>query len=938
MPAFEVGQQELVDIHHYTFLIDICSVMQQVDPALLNRVHAVNHVLAEHIFFSTQKRSNYEKFVSTEQFRNSKKIYRFFLDSFMSIDYLRNYVPLGFSDINPKEKEINSLTQTVFYTTELMRSQSYRQEYEFEKECINQMARSNLRKYLNKVDERQDDQKKYNVSLKIGLGYTFSKYNTLMHFLNVAECYWGNPDLGNIQVFGKDIRVLLAISCQKIFHEKDHKGGFYYYGPFEVLSGSSYSSNTDLDLAVASTVGTAVPGISLQKKGNTNQLVITDKVFEFNYLQEILQGMFSRAQGVQFKSDNEVLNLCLLSLMLDFRLYEEHVGLLKLRFLQDLQHMTDTRELQVKVANLLYEFDRKNNTDYVTRRRVEELLFEVSYKFLVNKDFPVHSSQFKLICTLNSDPDYQSYILLVKIYMSLCQINKSVELDYYKVHCDGEYRIITPNKFSKATSDYLDEVTNRYTFSEKDGIIVYDDHPIFDLRAHQPEINLYKVRFNSATSVQSMVKYIELSSVFRILDDSKEQYIIFMANNVLLVQVSEDAGMTMLMNNIAVEVASIFFNEAISFIPCFKYADSEFGEDVVLFASRQIQYVVDQGGQFSTEYYGMRHELIECINSDECIVDLNDEHVFKSQKICDLLTESKTVIYFPDYLLQVPDRQQLINLLDLALHLRNVSFFILVLSYLRRCSVALEFVEKERDVTKISGPWREAIIYVLNRSSPNSHYDSIFQKQFFDLNQHKDVPLNDFIDVLCENFTKYQRHVDGQYQIVPTAKQKAFLSRIICAEECFHFSEVGSGKTKVILPLLCQAFISNNIEVHKHLARGGKRKNVLIILVPEHLVTDARTQVLRYCLNLNYREEYRVYDDIFALLHKNVTLGTGTSSKPQMKQVFVTSFNQLKKVLTYDAICAKIKPFREQILVVADEVDDFLGESNKRTLSLIDSG
>jgi hypothetical protein len=426
-----------------------------------------------------------------------------------------------------------------------------------------------------------------------------------------------------------------------------------------------------------------------------------------------------------------------------------------------------------------------------------------------------------------------------------------------------------------------------------------------------------------------MVKYIELSSVFRILDDSKEQYIIFMANNVLLVQVSEDAGMTMLMNNIAVEVASIFFNEAISFIPCFKYADSEFGEDVVLFASRQIQYMVDQGGQFSTEYYGMRHELIECINSDECVVDLNDEHVFKSQKICDLLTESKTVVYFPDYLLQVPDRQQLINLLDLALHLRNVSFFILVLSYLRRCSVALEFVEKERDVTKISGPWREAIMYVLNRSSPNSHYDSIFQKQFFDLNQHKDVPLNDFIDILCDNFTKYQRHVDGRYQIIPTTKQKAFLSRIICAEECFHFSEVGSGKTKVILPLLCQAFISNNTEVHKHLARGGKRKNVLIILVPEHLVTDARTQVLRYCLNLNYREEYRVYDDIFALLHKNVTLGTGTaSSKPQMKQVFVTSFNQLKKVLTYDTICAKVKPFREQILVVADEVDDFLGESN----------
>ena len=29
-----------------------------------------------------------------------------------------------------------------------------------------------------------------------------------------------------------------------------------------------------------------------------------------------------------------------------------------------------------------------------------------------------------------------------------------------------------------------------------------------------------------------------------------------------------------------------------------------------------------------------------------------------------------------------------------------------------------------------------------------------------------------------------------QYQIVPTEKQKRFLRHIICAKECFHFSEV----------------------------------------------------------------------------------------------------------------------------------------------------
>ena len=40
---------------------------------------------------------------------------------------------------------------------------------------------------------------------------------------------------------------------------------------------------------------------------------------------------------------------------------------------------------------------------------------------------------------------------------------------------------------------------------------------------------------------------------------------------------------------------------------------------------------------------------------------------------------------------------------------------------------------------------------------------------------------------------------------------------------------------------------------------------------------------------------------------------------PRMKQIFVTSFNQFKKALTNDAICAKVWPHREHILVVADE-------------------
>lgn len=196
-------------------------------------------------------------------------------------------------------------------------------------------------------------------------------------------------------------------------------------------------------------------------------------------------------------------------------------------------------------------------------------------------------------------------------------------------------------------------------------------------------------------------------------------------------------------------------------------------------------------------------------------------------------------------------------------------------------------------------PWKEAILYVLNRTKKNPQYDSIFEKQFFDLNQHKALPLREFVDVLCDNFKHYQRFTeDGQYQIIPSEKQKRFLERIISGEECFHFSEVGSGKTKVILPMLCQTFLSSNVEAHSYFARGGKGKDTLVILVPEHLVNDARTQVYRHCLNINFRQEYRVYDDIFALLHSNVQLGTssperGVTQRSTMKQIFVTSFNQV---------------------------------------------
>ena len=54
--------------------------------------------------------------------------------------------------------------------------------------------------------------------------------------------------------------------------------------------------------------------------------------------------------------------------------------------------------------------------------------------------------------------------------------------------------------------------------------------------------------------------------------------------------------------------------QAISFVPCFKYADVE---DVVLFTSPHIHYLVDRGGQFNENYYGMKHELLENITSEQ---------------------------------------------------------------------------------------------------------------------------------------------------------------------------------------------------------------------------------------------------------------------------------------------------------------------------------
>ena len=170
--------------------------------------------------------------------------------------------------------------------------------------------------------------------------------------------------------------------------------------------------------------------MSKEKRGGTHTVVVTDRVYEYGYLRGIVEGVFAKAGGLRFKSDDAsgfglqpapprlspalgvetpwlrpaqgaryripapprvaqpshpphptpphptppqvVLNLSLLSLLLDFGLSEAHGHLLNLPFLSSLpgDGPLDKRQLQVEVSNWIAEFDQKNTADSVTRIKV----------------------------------------------------------------------------------------------------------------------------------------------------------------------------------------------------------------------------------------------------------------------------------------------------------------------------------------------------------------------------------------------------------------------------------------------------------------------------------------------------------------------------------------------------------------------------------------
>lgn len=110
------------------------------------------------------------------------------------------------------------------------------------------MAKSNLTRYSRCIDGALDENNQCEMVMKIGYGVTYSRYNILLHFLNVVDHYWDNPDINAIQLFGKDVRTILVLVCQKmVFSEHD----YYHYGatidsdqynpPYDLLVGNDNS-------------------------------------------------------------------------------------------------------------------------------------------------------------------------------------------------------------------------------------------------------------------------------------------------------------------------------------------------------------------------------------------------------------------------------------------------------------------------------------------------------------------------------------------------------------------------------------------------------------------------------------------------------------------------------------------------------------------------
>ncbi len=54
----------------------------------------------------------------------------------------------------------------------------------------------------------------------------------------------------------------------------------------------------------------------------------------------------------------------------------------------DKKHFVDKKELQIRIANMISEMDKKNK-DSIHRVKIEGLIYECSYNFIVNANFNI---------------------------------------------------------------------------------------------------------------------------------------------------------------------------------------------------------------------------------------------------------------------------------------------------------------------------------------------------------------------------------------------------------------------------------------------------------------------------------------------------------------------------------------------------------------------
>ena len=90
-----------------------------------------------------------------------------------------------------------------------------------------------------------------------------------------------------------------------------------------------------MDLAVSSVTKELLPSVSRDRGTDNTEVVVTDRVYEYTYLKSVLEKLFGGAAGgSRIKTDDPVINLTLLSLMLDFGLAHRFSRLLNLPTLQ----------------------------------------------------------------------------------------------------------------------------------------------------------------------------------------------------------------------------------------------------------------------------------------------------------------------------------------------------------------------------------------------------------------------------------------------------------------------------------------------------------------------------------------------------------------------------------------------------------------------------